>query len=298
MNKDIKLTYSSNLSDRLVENSIKEYSKLDSFASNFVNDLFPDCIKTEIEPPDYVDSRCLSSLDTLLNRRHSADTAASSLSINTRLFHYKDERKSVSSDSNTDLTHIVLNNRRSGRFPSLATTHNVDKIKCLCCVESNNCLNTDDLITRRHSFNPSDLNRKIYLSQLANKTVERFSNFSKNNIKISFPTKLSKTKSKTIGFANSDSNLNNLNDSSSKMVSSFKQYNKVVIKSILRKNSSIVKPTKKEQNSCTSCRASSMNSELNIVSNKLNSISNSLFLKDLVDDIFKKAFTEVKTVTK
>ena len=82
------------------------------------------------------------------------------------------------------------------------------------------------------------------------------------------------------------------------MVSSFKQYNKVVIKSILRKNSSTVKPTKKEQNSCTSCRTSSMNSELNIVSNKLNSISNSLFLKDLVDDIFKTAISETITVKK
>lgn len=228
-----------------------------------------------------VDPKCL---DTLLNRRHSADTTLPRLS----LLHLKEERKSAISSSTESTSD--LSSKRNSRLASLTATHNVERIKCLCCPEPNNCLAENDLLIRRHSFNPSDLNRRVCLSQLANKTAERFNHFARNQFRISFPTANkfnSKLKSKTVGYANSDSNLNSLDNSSIKVSSStFKQYNKVVIKSILRKSNA---KQLKNKEQITSCRANApANSDL---------IANSEYLRDLCEEILNESFNEVKLIT-
>jgi hypothetical protein len=275
---NLRQTVLSNLADR---NYDDETSKYDSFASNFISDLFKrdksELISNQqltIDTSSSDNPRCSYALNKLLNnRRHSADTATeSATSINKRLslIHFSNnEVRSVSNENNTnDLSKIYLCNksvRRNGRYASLTGTHYIGSAKCLCCSGSI-C----------QCANPYDLNKNPIL---------------KNSFKINFPSKLTKCKSKVIGYASSDSDLNSLNDTET----SFKQYNKVVIKSILKKNNTN-KP-KKDLASHNS-RPSSANSDLNVISNKMNSISNSLFLKDLIDDIIKESINDVKLIKK
>ncbi len=308
--------FSTNLSDNLIESSLNEYTQYNSFASNIITDIF-----TSNNPKSDSDEPCnetgshnmeqyyTAKLNNLYNRRHSADTTCGlTASMNGRInlinYSNKEEKKSGSSnDSSNDLSHCVLSSqiRRNGRYSSLVTTHHVDHVRCSCCAETNNYLNPNesDIIIRRHSFNPSDLNRKICLSQLANRTLGKFGNFSRNHLnhfKINFPSRIITNKNKTIGYASSDSSLHNVSASSRSDSTNFKQYNKVIIKNILNKSNSNKSKKDLISNPCTSFRTNSIKTDF--ATDKIDQISKSTFLNDFVDVILNESMNEIKHIEK
>jgi hypothetical protein len=124
-NKQLHQTYSTILSDTLIESSLNEYTQYNSFASNIITDLFTNNnLKSDQEQlisndthVHHMEQYFSAKINNLYNRRHSADTACvSSASTSGRIgfinYSNKEERRSGSSnDSNNDLSHSVLNSQ-------------------------------------------------------------------------------------------------------------------------------------------------------------------------------------------
>ena len=172
-----------------------------------------------------------------------------------------------------------------------------------------NCMsieNEDEPLIRRHSFNSIYLNRKLCLNELAYKTTNRIQ---KNSINLTKHLKINFTKtpksltsagnSKTVGYANSESNLSSILSTESLTSSNsnktlFQQYNKVTLKSILNKSS---KKTNEKKDKIETSLNRPM-SEKQIDQDFFSTFANSSFINNFIDTVITESIERVKNDTK